>query len=125
MPAAPGRPASPPPAVPAAATPTGTGWRLVGLSGPLAGTDLAVRERIRVGRDPTTCELIVPELASAVSKRHAVVWIDAGEVWIQDASSNGTFVNERRLERNRPERLRDGDTVTFATPDVGVRLSAA
>ncbi len=119
-------PPSPPvPVPPTAVTPRRAGWRLTGLSGLLAETDLAVRERIRIGRDPATCELVVPEQASAVSKRHAVVWVDAGEVWIQDASSNGTFVNGRRLERNRPERLRDGDTVTFATPDVGVRLSAA
>lgn len=43
-------------------------------------------------------------------------------MWIQDASSNGTFVDGRRLERDRPEVFREGAVVTFATPDAGVRL---
>ena len=110
------------PSAPSALTSPATGWRLVGQVSALAGRSVAVAERVRIGRDPERCELVIPESAASVSKRHAVVWVDGGEVWIQDVSTNGTFVDGRRLPKNQPERLADGAVVSFATPETAMRL---
>lgn len=115
-------PSAPVPSPPAPLARASPEWQLVGQPGLLGGTTVVVHERVRVGRDAATCELVVPAAAGAVSKRHAAIWLDGGSVWIQDASSNGTFVDGRRLDAHRPEVLREGALITFATPDVGVRL---
>jgi len=51
--------------------------------------------------------------SAKVSRRHAVIHLqNIGELWLIDfGSSNGTFLNERRI--HRPIRLRDGDQITI------------
>jgi adenylate cyclase len=48
-----------------------------------------------------------------VSRRHALIHLqNIGELWLIDfGSSNGTFLNKRRI--NRPIRLTDGDQITI------------
>lgn len=49
-----------------------------------------------------------------VSRSHALLWFDAGGVWIQDlASSNGTTINGRPLPG--PTSVHTGDLVGFGT----------
>ena len=41
-----------------------------------------------------------------ISKRHARVQLDDSQAWVTDLGSlNGTFINGRRLARDRPERI--------------------
>ncbi len=48
-----------------------------------------------------------------VSRHHCVLFVQDGEVWVQDmASYNGTFINEEKLANPRP--LRDGDSLRIA-----------
>jgi hypothetical protein len=61
------------------------------------------------GRDPS-CTFTIPD--SSVSHRHARVYHSDGEWYIEDlGSTNGTYVNERPL--NRPVVLRIGDRVAM------------
>src|SRR5215475_1618555 len=48
-----------------------------------------------------------------VSRRHALIHLqNIGELWLIDfGSSNGTFLNKRRI--HRPIRLSDGDQITI------------
>lgn len=65
------------------------------------------RGRNVVGRDATQCEVIVDD--ATVSKRHAEVRYENGQFVLYDlASTNGTFVNNRRVQR---QGLLDGDDV--------------
>jgi hypothetical protein len=49
-----------------------------------------------------------------VSRTHAVVWRDGVQVYIRDVdSTNGTFVNERKLPPETDHPLRIGDVVGF------------
>ena len=49
-----------------------------------------------------------------VSRTHAVVWRDGNQVYIRDVeSTNGTFVNERKLPPETDHPLRIGDVVGF------------
>lgn len=61
-----------------------------------------------VGRAPT-CDL--PIIDPTISRRHAEVQVEAGDVQVRDlGSSNGTFINGTRIEAGA---LTVGDTVTF------------
>eukprot|EP01134_Creolimax_fragrantissima_P007840 CFRG7840T1 len=54
--------------------------------------------------------------SKVMSRHHAEVWLgpDGKTVYIQDVgSSNGTHINDVRLEPNEPQAIKDGDTVQF------------
>jgi ABC transport system ATP-binding/permease protein len=87
---------------------------LLGQSGTLAGQRLALGSAATViGRDPAQCQLVLAQ--AVVSRRHALIEVDAaGRAVITDlGSSQGTFVNGARIER---QALRDGDRIGFG-PD--------
>lgn len=60
-----------------------------------------------------------------VSRRHATVGVDgSGQPWVRDErSTNGTFVNDRRLQPGEQVTVRDGDTMRLAADARGqIRL---
>ena len=74
------------------------------------GTRYPIKGSCSVGRaSANTIVLESPE----VSRRHALVHLqNIGELWLIDfGSSNGTFLNKRRI--HRPVRLRDGNHITI------------
>ena len=60
-----------------------------------------------------------------VSRRHALIHLqNLGELWLIDfGSSNGTFLNKRRI--HHPIRLRDGDQITIGDQVFKVRQPVA
>ena len=50
-----------------------------------------------------------------ISNKHAIIGPPAsnGDICITDTSTNGTFVNNVKLDKNAPRLLRDGDMVAF------------
>lgn len=60
-----------------------------------------------------------------VSRRHALIHLqNIGQLWLIDfGSSNGTFLNKRRI--HRPIRLRDGDQITIGDQVFKVREPVA
>lgn len=68
----------------------------------------ALEKRSRIGRSEES-EIVL--LDPGVSRAHAVVEVAGGEVSVRDlGSTNGTFLNGRRVETAR---LRDGDELRF------------
>jgi len=66
---------------------------------------------IHVGRAPGN-ELVVSD--TTVSGHHLMVWREGTTVWIKDlASTNGTFINEKRIRSVHP--VRDGDRIRLGT----------
>jgi pSer/pThr/pTyr-binding forkhead associated (FHA) protein len=84
-----------------------TGLRVVVVDGP--GTGVAVEVgagQLVIGRESGDLRLDDAEL----SRRHAVIELRGAETWIADSgSTNGTFVNGRRLDG--PVRLTAGDVI--------------
>lgn len=70
---------------------------------------VAVDRPLSIGRSPGN-DLVVAD--SQVSRRHAVLNPQAGgEIWLVDlGSTNGTYLNDRRV--TRPTELQDGDRLT-------------
>ena len=74
------------------------------------GTRHPIRGSCSLGR--TAANTIVLE-SPKVSRRHALIHLqNVGELWLIDfGSSNGTFLNKRRI--HYPIRLSDGDQITI------------
>lgn len=63
--------------------------------------------------------------SAKVSRRHALIHLqNIGELWLIDfGSSNGTFLNNRRI--HHPIRLRDGDQITIGDQVLKIRQPIA
>lgn len=86
---------------------------------PMAGRELLAEPGLVIGREGTDIVLADPE----VSRRHAVIREHAGAIAIEDlGSTNGTFVNDRRISEAEP--LRDGDVVRLGKTVWRVRAPA-
>ncbi len=80
-----------------------------------------VTDRLAVGRDESSP--IAPNLGpfSNISRFHADISVDGADVWVVDRrSTNGTFLNDRRLPGDEPVALSDGDRIRFAASLVAV-----
>jgi|GEM_PF-3332341 pSer/pThr/pTyr-binding forkhead associated (FHA) protein len=83
-------------------------WTLRFLNGPLTGKSISLQASQVIGRDPM-CDIVLSD--PGVSKRHAELRIENGELWLKDlGSSNGTYVNGVRIQR---QELQLGDKVGF------------
>ena len=75
--------------------------------------DLHTDEYLIMGRDGRSCALVLDD--SAVSGQHAQVRYEQGRFFLYDlASTNGTFINEKRVQRQGlmdGDRIKVGDTV--------------
>ena len=86
-----------------------------------SGEKLELEERqLTVGRS-RTCE--VPIKDPSVSRRHAELTPGGGKIVVRDlGSSNGTFVNGRRVAETAE--LFDGDTLGLGDADLNVRVAS-
>ena len=76
--------------------------------------------KIRLGKH-RSCHLVIAEETGAVSNSHAELCLifpldtpDEMNLVVSDMSTNGTWVNERRLTKDRFEELKDGDVLCLA-----------
>ncbi len=67
-----------------------------------------------VGRAETSVKCDVPIAHGTTSTRHASISCNNGSVSVNDMkSTNGTYVNGRRIDPNVPTPLNDGDKIRF------------
>jgi pSer/pThr/pTyr-binding forkhead associated (FHA) protein len=80
------------------------------LNGTRAGEKLGLGgSGIRIGRESTICEIVLEN--PKVSRLHAeVVSIDGRVLLIDRNSSNGTYVNDQKIDKRY---LQDGDIIYF------------
>ncbi|HZE34651.1 MAG TPA: FHA domain-containing protein, partial [Actinoallomurus sp.] len=74
-------------------------------------------QELVLGRDPVQSPVASTfSRFDNVSRRHATLGIDnSGQPWVRDErSTNGTFVNDRRLQPGEQTSLRDGDSIRLA-----------
>eukprot|EP00667_Euglena_gracilis_P030592 EG_transcript_42547 len=66
-----------------------------------------------LGRGPT-CQTVLPA-DLCISNRHCTLTYDAsaGQAFVQDSSTNGTFLNSQKVGKGNTRPLQSGDTLTF------------
>lgn len=86
-------------------------WKLIAISDELHGQELTVDRDMLVGRHQ---DADIQLQSADISRRHAAFLLKEDALWVQDLkSSNGTFVNDLRIEHEKL--LKDGDIVQFAS----------
>lgn len=86
-----------------------TSWRLITVLGPATGQTLSLDSLLRIGRESTN-EICIPD--GQVSRFHAQIEpTDDGFLLTDLNSTNGTFVNDKRIIE--PTFLRLGDALTI------------
>jgi pSer/pThr/pTyr-binding forkhead associated (FHA) protein len=86
--------------------------RLIHIDGPLKGQEQDFSEPdIAIGRHPS-CHIRFPKEAVVISRVHAHIVRDGNSFKIVDQSTNGTFVNGKRV--NSEARIKNGDVLMFS-----------
>jgi hypothetical protein len=77
------------------------------------------KREIRIGRDQT-CDLVLGEQYSMISRSHLLVRLESDQCWIEDlGTSGGTFANGKRIQRAP---LASGDVVRLASDGPELRV---
>lgn len=86
-------------------------WKLQAITGELEGQEVTVDRDMLVGRHQ---DADLQLQAAEISRRHAAFLLKDDALWVQDLkSSNGTFVNDVRIDQDKL--LMDGDIVQFSS----------
>lgn len=77
-----------------------------------------------IGREPPEGRrgIVIDDAHGGVSREHAVVRLRHGELYLEDTSRYGTFVNERRVDGEW--RLEPGDVIRVGTPGAELHVVA-
>ncbi|KAG5492991.1 hypothetical protein JKF63_01572 [Porcisia hertigi] len=95
-------------------------FELTPIGAPMITSVRATRfgaEGLRVGRDPSCCDLVLS--SSAVSRLHCVLFVLGDDVFVHDKSFNGTFINGRRAQHGHFGALYPRDKLSFLNPMLG------
>ena len=67
---------------------------------------------------------VLPDAQNFVSSRHAIVTVRGGVFYLEDKSSNGTFINsaDQAVSRSDPQPLCDGDRLFIGDYEIIVQL---
>jgi len=84
------------------------------------GTEIPLSADLSVGRSPENGLRLVE---GSPSRRHALLSISAGSVWVQDLGSvNGTYVNDRRIDGK--VKLNSNDRLRFDIEEYAFRIES-
>ena len=113
----------------AGAAPAPAQAHLLASHGPLGGSRFSLPMpngglTLFVGRDPQSCQVVLPAATAEVSAVHACfVWEPARRhLGLRDLSSSGTWLNGERVTKGQTLSLAHGDRVTLGDPE-GNRLT--
>jgi len=102
---------------PATYAPGGAQHQLLCTSGPMSGATFPVIGSLRIGRDPSRCQIIFPADTAGISSLHCEIQPQqSGVLLIDHASTYGTFLlNGRKLNANESVILNPGDSFYLAS----------
>jgi pSer/pThr/pTyr-binding forkhead associated (FHA) protein len=90
------------------------GHRLIRMHGGVkVGAEIPVGNLLTIGRDKS---MGLSLSDSEMSSHHAEVGVSSGSAYVLDkGSTNGTFVNDERVEPDIPRTLKDGDVIKLGS----------
>ena len=90
---------------------------IVCISGALEGMEIkaASGNSIMIGRDPASCNIVLPTDGKDVSRKHCtIVYNEAMENYsVTDLSSNGTYISGNRMEKDKETILTKGTVISL------------
>ncbi len=90
-----------------------TTWQLNAMTEALGDLTLTIDDSLSIGRGNDNDVVLG---SKAVSRNHALLSVLNGDLYIKDLdSSNGTFINNERIEGNKSTHINANDTVGFAS----------
>ena len=90
-----------------------TAWQLNAMTEALGDLTLTIDDSLSIGRGNDNDVVLG---SKAVSRNHALLSVLNGDLYIKDLeSSNGTFINDERIEGNKSTHINANDTVGFAS----------
>ncbi len=88
-------------------------WQLNAVTEALGDLSLTVSDSLSIGRGSDNDVVLG---SKEVSRNHAQLSVLNGQLYVKDlGSSNGTFINNERVEDNHSKNLQDTDRVSFAS----------
>ncbi len=88
-------------------------WQLNAVTEALGDLSLTVSDSLSIGRGSDNDVVLG---SKEVSRNHAQLSVLNGQLYVKDlGSSNGTFINNERVEDNHSKNLKDADSVSFAS----------
>ncbi len=99
------------------------GHRLVRMHGGVkVGAEIPVGNLLTIGRDKG---MGLSLSDSEMSSHHAEVGVSSGSAYVLDkGSTNGTFVNDERVEPDIPRTLKDGDVIKLGSTTLQYKSGA-
>lgn len=86
-------------------------WKLQGITGEQTGQEISIDRDMLIGRHQAA-DIVLQQ--AEISRKHAAFYLRDQALWVQDLnSSNGTFVNDVKIENEAL--LKEGDIVQFAS----------
>ena len=81
------------------------------------------QDRTVVGKKSEQVDIRIPNVDS-ISRIHAQIMREDDRLWVEDLNStNGTYLNERRLESAKKAELKEKDIVSFASASYKVTMN--
>ena len=86
--------------------------------------NLKPNEKVLIGRDPSTCNIVISSEKKDISRTHCSVKYDpyTDSFKVIDTSSNGTFVNGQKLVRDQETQLPAGTVLSLGSGENQFRL---
>ena len=97
-----------------------------GLTGSFEGADYVLEDGVEysVGRDGELCGIVVHDGNTSISRVHCKVQFSAEQdgYYITDCSSNGTFADDVKLEKDVPQFVPRGTVISLGNKEESFRL---
>ncbi len=97
-----------------------------GISGDYAGAVIQLKpgEKLIIGRDAASCNLVLSSLKKDISRKHLTVEYDSytDSFKVVDTSSNGTFVNGQQLVKDQQMQFPAGTVLSLGSGENQFRL---
>jgi len=88
-------------------------WQLNAITEALGDLTLTINDSLSIGRDSDNDVVLG---SKEISRNHAVLSVLNGKLYLKDLdSSNGSYINDKRIDINQSKYVADGDIVGFAS----------